>query len=190
MRTLIRELRQHRPGAVIRFLHRLLPWAAIYLCLMSGVIVLDYTLGKSAVLGLTGLLIAVMLTVWAVFIGVMTIRWTLLARRIMTVVVTLCVAYWMVFLLAATPIPKSVQLGTRALLITTMIALLFALDWRGLGLRIGEIARTGSTAVKGRQDRRDVRRDIREGRIDAQTDRIDAREDAQQVRDDERNEQP
>lgn len=150
---------------------------------MSGVIVLDYTLGKSAVLGLTGLLIAVMLTVWAVFMAVMTIHWTLLARRTMTVVVTLCLAYWMVFLLAATPIPKSVQLGTRALLITSMIALLLALNWRGLGLRIGDIARTGSTAVKGRQDRREAKRNIRE-------DRIGAREDAQQIRDDERKEQP
>lgn len=179
MRTLIREIRERRPGAVVRFLHRLLPWAAIWVCLMSGVIVLDYTLGKSAVLGLTGLLIAVMLTVWAVFIAVMTIHWTLLARRTMTVVVTLCLAYWMVFLLSATPIPKSVQLGTRALLITSMIALLFALNWRGLGLRIGEIARTGSTAVKGRQDRREAR----EGRIKA-------RDDAQQVRDDEREVRP
>lgn len=172
MRTLIRELRQHRPGAVVRFLHRLLPWAAIYLLLMGGVVALDYTYGHDAVLGLTGLLIAVMLTVWAVFIAVMTLHWTLLARRIMTVVMTLCIAYWMVFLLAATPIPNSLLLGTRALLITSMIALLFALNWRGLGIRIGEIARTGSTAVKGRRDQREVRRGIREG--------------AQQVRDDER----
>lgn len=186
MRTLIQEIRQHRPGAVVRFLHRLLPWAAIWLGLMSGVVVIDYTLGHNAVSGLMVLMVAVMLIVWLLFMLVMTRRWTLLARRVFVVVVALAVSYGMAFLLAATPVSDKLQLGTRTFLITSMIALLVALDWQGLGLRIGEIARTGSTAVKGQQDRRQARKGVREQRINVQADRIDAHEDARQVRDDER----